>query len=118
MNEGLIGGDETVPPGQQVSFEHAFHRVLAEHLDDAAIRREFAAILVLGKVLGDPEFLGDLVDCLQFVGSRFVGAEHAEVGHVQLHYVSEEDTQGRDVLGFDCAGMVHLDTVVAKRREP
>ena len=58
VDEGLVGGEEAVPAGEQVAFEHAFHGVLAEHLDDAAIGRQLAAVGVFGEVLVDPELLG------------------------------------------------------------
>ena len=46
VNERFVGGEEAVPAGEQIAFEHAFHGVLAEHLDDAAIGGQFAAIRV------------------------------------------------------------------------
>jgi len=88
VHEGLVGREKAISSGQQIAFEHAFHGVLTEHLDDSTVRRKFAAVLVFREVLGDPEFLGRLVDRLQFVGGGFVGAEHTEVVHVQLHHVS------------------------------
>jgi hypothetical protein len=47
--------------------------VLGEHLDDAAIGRELAAVGVFGKVLRQPEFLACLVNVVELVGSGFVG---------------------------------------------
>jgi hypothetical protein len=38
--------------------------VLAEHLHDTPIRRQFAAILIFREVLSNPEFLGGLIDRL------------------------------------------------------
>ena len=75
------------------------------------------AVLVFGEVLGNPEFLGGLVDRLQLVGGVFVGPEHAEVVHVQLHHVSQEGAQWRHILDLDCSWPVNLDGVVAERRQ-
>src|SRR5208283_3334408 len=64
VNKGFIGGEEAISPGKQIAFEHSLHGVLAEHLDHTSVGRKLAAILIFGEVLGDPEFLGDFVDCL------------------------------------------------------
>ena len=82
MHKRFVRREEAASSGQQVTFEHALHGVLAEHFDDAAIGRQFGAVMVFGEILGEPEFLGDLVDCLELVRSVFVGPEHTEVGHV------------------------------------
>ena len=117
VDEGFVGGEEAVTPGEQIAFQHAFHGVLAEHFDNASVSRQFAAILVFGEVFGDPEFLGCLVDRLQFVRGGFVRAEHAEVSHVRLHHVAQEVPQGRDILGFDASGLIHLQGVIAEVRQ-
>ena len=44
MHEGFIGRDEPVPAAEQVALQHALHRVLAEHLHNAAVGREFASV--------------------------------------------------------------------------
>ena len=62
VDEGLVGREEAVPAGQQVAFEPALERVLAEHLHDAAVGRQIAAVGVLGEILAEPGLLGDLVD--------------------------------------------------------
>ena len=91
--------------------------MLAEHFDDAAVGRQFAAVLVFGEILGNPEFLGSLVDCMQLVGSSFVGSEHTEVGHVQFHDISQERAQCSDVFGLGATGPVNLDGIVGKGRQ-
>ena len=57
VDKGFVGGEKAVSPGKQVAFEHALHGVLAEHLDHASVGCQFAAVLVFGEVVGDPEFL-------------------------------------------------------------
>jgi len=71
MHEGFVGGEEAVPPGQQIPFQHAFHGVLAEHFHYAAVVGHFGTVAVLGEIVGDPEFLADFVDRLQLVGGVF-----------------------------------------------
>ena len=39
VNEGFIRRKKAVATGKQVAFEHAFHRVLAQHFDNASVRR-------------------------------------------------------------------------------
>ena len=64
VDKGLIGGEETISAAQQIAFEHALHGVLAQHLNHTPIGRQFATVLVFGEIVGNPEFLGDLVDSL------------------------------------------------------
>jgi hypothetical protein len=45
-----------MPAAQQVAFQPAFDRKLAEHFHDAALRRQFAAIGVLGEMFSEREF--------------------------------------------------------------
>ena len=49
-------------PGQQVSFQHSFQRVLAEHFNHAAVGGEFAALLIFRKRFGNPELFADFRD--------------------------------------------------------
>ncbi len=59
---------------------------------------KFAAVGVLGEELLDPEFLADFVDGVELVGGGLVRAEDAEVVHVLLHHVAQEDAQRARVL--------------------
>ena len=67
-------------------------------------QREFPAVDVLGKRLGDPELLADLVDGLELVGGILVGTEDAEIGHVLLHDVAQERALHARGLGERLAG--------------
>ena len=64
VDKGFVGGEEAIAPGEQIALEHTFHSVLAEHLDDPSVRRQFAAILVFREIFGDPKFLGSLINRL------------------------------------------------------
>src|SRR5262249_46151021 len=93
VDEGLVGGKESVASGEEIAFEHSFHGVLAEHLEDAAIGRQISAIVVLGKTLLEPELLGYGVKSVEFVGGGLVGTNDTEVGGIPLHHVGEEETE-------------------------
>ena len=86
--------------------------MLAEHLDHPSVGRQFATVLVFGKEIGDPEFLGDLVDGLQLVRCGFVRAEDAEVVHVLLHHIAKEIAQRRNILHFDGSRLVYFHRVI------
>lgn len=117
VGERLVGAEEPVAAGEHVALEHAFERVLAEHLDDAAVR-EFGAVRVFREVLLQPHLLGHFVNRLQLVGGVLVRAEDAEVRHVGLHDVAEEVAERSAVLGFDHAGLLDRDAVIAEIRQP
>ena len=93
VDERLVGREEAVPAGQQIAFEPALQRVLAEHLHDPAVGRQLAAVGVLGEVLAQPGLLGHLVDRGQPVRGVLVGAEDAEVVRVVAHDVAQELAQ-------------------------
>ena len=114
VHEGLVGREEAVASGEQVAFEHAFHGVLAEHLHDAAVGREFAAVEVFLEIFLDPELLADLVDGVELVGGVLVRAEDAEVVHVGLHDVAQINAEGTGVFGLERAGLLELHAVVAE----
>ena len=116
VGERLVGAEEPVPAGEHIAFQHAFERVLAEHLDDAAVGGQFAAVGVFGKILLQPEFLRHLVDRVELVGRVLVRAEDAEILHVVLHHVAEEHPQRTAVLGLGRARLLDRDPVIAEVR--
>ena len=78
VGEGLIGVEEPVAPGEQIPLEPAEQGVLGQHLHDAAIARELAAVGVLRQQVGHPGLLAHLVDGLEPVRGGLVRAEDAE----------------------------------------
>ena len=112
VGEGLVGVEEAVPAREQVAFEPAEQGVLREHLHDAAVGRELAAVGVLRQHVGHPRLLGRLVDRLQAVGGGLVRPEHAEAGRVQLHHVAQELAEGLGVLVLHGAARGDLDRVL------
>ena len=117
VNKGFIRREEAVPAGQQVAFEHAFHGVLAEHLDDPAVGRQFAAIRVFREVFGDPELLADFIDVLQLVRRVFVRAEDAKAIHVRFHDVAKEGPERTRILRFDLPGLVDFQAIFPEVRQ-
>ena len=116
MNEGLIAIDEAVPPAQDIALQPPLHGVLAEHLHNPAAQGQFAAVGILRKVLSQPDFLGDLVDCFKLVGLGLVRPEDPEVLQVRPHHLPQQDAQGGDVPGHGLAGARHLDGELAEVR--
>src|SRR5262249_38463856 len=70
-----------------------------------------------GEVIGDPEFLGDLINSLQLVRGGFVRPEDAEVRHIFLHYLAKEIAERGDILGFKRSGLIYLHRVIAEVRD-
>ena len=116
VDEGFVGREEAVAAGEQIAFEPAFQRVLREHLQDAAVGRQLAAVGVFGQVVGQPELLARLVDRVEPVRGVLVGAEDAEVVHVLAHDVAQEAAQRPGVLGRGLSRFVHRDGIVAEVR--
>src|SRR5207245_6940600 len=94
VHERFIGGQKAVSSRQQVTLQHSFHGVFAQHLHDSAVGGKLAAVHVVREKLLDPEFLADRVNGIELVGSGFIRAEDPKVFHVQLHHVSQESAQG------------------------
>ena len=67
MHERFIRGEESVPPGEQIPFEHPLQRVLAEHFHYPAVRREISSILVFRKALFNPELLANGVEVVELI---------------------------------------------------
>ena len=107
VDEGLVGGEEAVAPGQQIALVPALQGVLGEHLQDAPIRGQLATIGVLRQIVREPQLLADLIDGVELVRRILVRAEDAEVAHVLAHDLAQHGTQGLGVHGADPTGLVH-----------
>src|SRR3974390_3108625 len=111
VNKSFIGGKEAMPACQKVTFEHSFHGLFAEHLDNSPVSRQFTAVRVLWKVFGDPEFLADLINRVEFVRCILVGAEYAEAVQISFHHVAKEGAQRASILCFNLSGLVNLQLI-------
>ena len=90
--------------------------MFGEHLQDPPVGRQLAAIDVLGKVVGQPQFLAYLVDRVETVRAVFVGAKDAEVRSVLAHDVPQEATQGTGIVSRSLPRLLHLDGIVSEVR--
>src|SRR5271155_567660 len=98
-----------MPTAQNVALEPSFDGMLAEYLHYAAIWSKLTAVSVLGEVRSEPDLLGDLVNCFEPVGLRFIRPEDAEAVHVPPHHFAQEIAERRDVPGQSCARFFDLD---------
>ena len=101
VNEGFVGREEAMTAAEQIAFEPTFQGVFGKHLQDPPIARQLAAVGVLRKIVGQPQFLAHLVDRVEPVRAVFVGAEDAEVRRVLAHDVAQEAAQRTSVLSRD-----------------
>ena len=90
VDERLVRIEESVPAGQQVAFQPAFERVLAEHLHHAAVGSDVGAIGILGLDRRHPGLETRLVNILQPIGRVLVRAEQTEAAHVVPHDVAQK----------------------------
>ena len=98
VRKGLVGVEEPVTPGEQIALEPAEQRVLREHLHDAPVARQLAAVGILGEHVCHPDLLARFVHGLQPVGRRLVRTKDAEAGRIVLHDVAKVLAQRLRVL--------------------
>ena len=108
VNKGLVGREEAMAAGEQIAFEPTLQSVLGKHLQDPPVARQLAAVSVLWKIVGQPQFLAHLVDRVEPVRAVFVGAEDPEVRWVLAHNVPQEAAQGTGVLSRGLPGFSTL----------
>jgi len=118
VHEGFIRGEKAIATRKQVALEHAFHRVLAQHLDNTSVRSQFCSITVLGETFSDPELLRDLINRVKLVRRVLVWREHSKALHIPLHDIAQKASQWRDVLHFGISRAVDLDGIVAELGQP
>ncbi len=110
-DESLIAVEQSVPPGEQISFEPTLALVLAEHrVQDASGRRQQFVILYCP---GVPLTIGDLKDRSQEIRDRLIGTEDPEVALIliQLDHVTQEPAQYERILRLNHAGCRHVHRV-------
>src|SRR5689334_8589330 len=113
MNERLIAVDQTMSAAQDVTFEPAFYGMFAEHLHDAAVWRQLAAVQIFREILTEPHLLSDFIDSLKLVGLRLVRSEDPKVFHVLPHDLAEKDPESGNVAGQRCPGLLDVHCGVA-----
>ena len=117
VHKCLVGGEDAVPPGEQVAFEPALAGVLAQDLHDPAVGGQ---AVVLGEGVRHPYAVGDLEDRAETVGRGLVRSEHAEVSALEVapHDVPQEPPHDAGALAHGPAGPRHIQGIVAEVRHP
>ena len=117
VDERLIGGEEAVPAGQQVSLQPALDGVLGQDLHHPAVGGK---MIVIAVDLAQPGPVGDFQNVLPPVGVVLVRGEEPEVAGllVERNDVTEERAHDAGRLGDGMAGPVDLDLVVAEVGHP
>ncbi len=112
VREGLVGVEEAVPAGQQVSLEPSLALVLTEDFHHAAILgEEFISLHLLRVPLSRRRFK----DRVQPIRQGLVRPEDAEVALILIlpDDIPQECPQHARVLRIDRAGRRHLDRILA-----
>ncbi len=118
MHEGFVGRQKAVSSREQVTLQHSFHGVFAEHFHDAAVGSEFTAVRILGEELLNPEFLADRVNRVKLVGRGFIRTEDAEVVHIQFHHVAQEGAERGRIFDHGFCRLLEFGPILAKIRQP
>ncbi len=117
MNESLIRRKKAVAAGEEIAFQPALARVLAQDLHDAPARRE---IFVFGQRVRHPCAIGHLKQSVQPVRGGFVRAEDAKVPRlvIELHHVAQKSAHDSRRFRSGLAGLGYLHGVLAEIRHP
>ncbi len=118
MHEGLIGRNEPVTAGKQVSLQHALYGVLAEHLHHSSVGRQFPSVRIFRKGCGEPNLLARFIKRVQLVRGSFIRTENAKILRVSFHYVAKEAPQGRRILGLGAARSGDCRSIFPEVRQP
>src|SRR5204863_8639764 len=81
VDKGLIAREQAVASGQQIAFEPALAKMLAQHLHYAALPREMD---VIGLDLLHPNTLSCLEDIVQAIGRGLGRTRQAEIATVRV----------------------------------
>src|SRR5512143_1655646 len=114
MGESLVGSEESMPSGQEITFQPPLQSVLAEHLHDVPVTGEFTTIRILGLDLRHPCFLRGLVHGSQTVGSCFIRPEHPKLVQVITHDIAQEYPENLSIPSQDSTGFFHLKAIVSE----
>ena len=117
VDERLVAVEEAVAARQQVALEPALAEVLAEHLHDAAVRRE---VVVAGEPLRHPRAVGRLEHGAEAVRRGLVRTEDPEVLRVGVRAQDVAQPQAEDAGGLadTRARRLQRDAVVPEVGQP
>src|ERR1700720_2418675 len=104
VDEGLLAQQQAMASREQVSFEPAFAKMLAQHLHDATVDAEINIDLFN---ISHPFLAGDFVDGLQSVRRALVRAKEPKIMFVEieLHHVAQKFSENPRRLRLDAAGL-------------
>src|ERR1035437_926424 len=113
MNESLVAVEQSVPPGEQITFEPALALMLAQHFHHPAIWGQKLVVVLLLRL---PLPAGYLKHGSQAVGERFVGAKNPEIPLflVQFEHIAKEYAQFMRISRLNRSGSRYVDGVLAK----
>ena len=117
MDKRLIAGKETVPPGQQITFQPSLTGVFAQDFHDASID---AQIGVGGDDFLIPRPAGHLEDRRQTVRFGFIWTENAEVRVRQVvsHHIAQECAQNAGRFRHRRSMRLDRDSIVTEVWHP
>jgi len=107
MGEGLVGVEEAIATGEEVTLHHPHQGVLAEHLHHPAAATQITAIGIFREQLLHPHLRAALVDRLQAVGGGFIGAEHPQRIRIAPDQIPQQGAEGGGVLRLTLARPLH-----------
>ena len=116
--EGFIGGEESVPAGQQITLQPALAHMLGQHgVHHAAVGRQMVVRLIALRV---PVPVLHLKHGVQPVGVGFVRPEDPEVAGipVQAEDIPDKLAQLDHVLSFPLAVALGVEGVIPEVRQP
>ena len=89
VDECLVAREQTMAPGEEISFEPAFAQMLAQHLHDTSVGAEINVDIF---DLSHPFLAGSFIDGVQPIRRRLVRAEQPEVlfFEIEFHHVAQE----------------------------
>src|ERR1700729_1368509 len=92
VDESFVTRKKTMTATEQVTLEPALAHMFAKHFDYPTNRRQ---VLISGKKRFHKDLVGDLIQCIQAVGSGLIRAEYAEIlgFEIQLHYVAQKHAE-------------------------
>jgi hypothetical protein len=86
VDERLVTVQETMPAGQDVTFQPTLDSVLAEHLHYPAFVGSVSSLQVLFEVRTSPHLPPSFIDGIEHARSRLIRSKDTEVRYVGAYY--------------------------------
>src|ERR1700730_8537528 len=113
VDESFVAGEQAMASREEIPFEPALAKMLAQYLHDAAIDAEINVDLLN---ISHPFLARDFIDGLQPVRRGLVWAKKAEITFVEieLHHVAQKAAENPRCFPLDAAGLRHRHGVIMK----